>query len=100
MGSTNIDRVHFLIREVLSVDVPGDDTDLFDSGLVDSLALVSVIAEIEEEFGITIELEELDVERFRSVNRIAELVAETAPERNTDSDPEPCQTNHAQPRAS
>jgi acyl carrier protein len=80
MGGTTADRVRLLIREVLSIEVPSDDTDLFDSGLFDSLALVSVIAEVEEEFGIRIELEELDVERLRSVDRIADLVADTARE--------------------
>lgn len=75
-GATTADRVRLLIRDVLSIDVPSDGTDLFDTGLVDSLALVSLIAELEEEFGIRIEVEELQVDRFRNVDQIAELVSE------------------------
>ncbi len=76
---TTAERVRLLIREVLSFDVPSDETDLFDSRLIDSLALVSLIAEIEERFGIRIELDELDLDQFRSVDRIADFLATTAP---------------------
>jgi acyl carrier protein len=77
VGLTTVDRVGRLIAETLSIDVPSDDTDLFDSHLIDSLALVTLIAEIEEEFGIRIELEELDLDHFRSVGRIAEFLTDT-----------------------
>ena len=80
MGLTPpVDRVRLLIREVLGIDVPSADTDLFDSRVIDSLALVTLIAEIEEEFRIRIELDELDLDRFRSVTRIAEFLVERAP---------------------
>jgi acyl carrier protein len=74
---TTSERVRLLLREVLSVDVLGDDdTDLMESRLVDSLALVNIMAEIEEAFHIQIPWEDLEVDRFRSVRRIADLVAE------------------------
>jgi acyl carrier protein len=73
--STTVDRVRLLIREVLSVEVPRGDTDMIDSGLLDSLALVSLIAEIELEFQLEIPLDDLDVDQFRSAERIAQLVA-------------------------
>ena len=73
--SATAERVRLLILEVLSVDVPDDDTDMIESGLLDSLALVSLIAEIEHEFELELPLEDLDVDRFRSVDRIARLLA-------------------------
>ncbi len=79
MGLTTVERVRVLMREVLSIDVPSDDTDLFESRLVDSLALVSLIAEVEEQFGIRIELDEFDLDHFRSVDRIVKFLTPTTP---------------------
>ncbi len=52
------------------------DTDLLDSGLVDSLALVELLYQIEQEFGIAIPLDETDIERFRSIRTLGDLIAE------------------------
>jgi D-alanine--poly(phosphoribitol) ligase subunit 2 len=70
-----IDRIGGLIRHALSVEVPAPDTDLIETGLIDSLALVSLIAEIEGEFGFELPLDDFDVDNFRTVDRIAEFVA-------------------------
>jgi D-alanine--poly(phosphoribitol) ligase subunit 2 len=70
-----VDRVRILIRDVLSFEVPTDNTDLIDSGVIDSLALVTMIAEIEEEFQVELPLDDFDVEQFRSVQRIAEFLS-------------------------
>ena len=78
-GSTTVERVHLLIRDALSVDVPDGDTDLIESGLLDSLALVTLIVEIEQEFGVELPLDDFDVNRFRSVQRIAEFLTEAYP---------------------
>jgi acyl carrier protein len=74
-GFTTIERVRLVIGDALSVDVPDGDTDLIASGLIDSLGLVTMIVEIEQEFRLELALEDLDVDRFRSVNRIAEFLA-------------------------
>lgn len=59
-----------LVRERLDVEVPDADTDLIESGLLDSLALVTLITAIEETFACELPLDDFDVERFRSVARI------------------------------
>jgi acyl carrier protein len=74
-----VSRVRLLVEEALGVDVPDDSTDLIASGLLDSLALVSLIAGIEDEFNVELPLEELDVDDFRSVDRIAEHLSATQP---------------------
>ena len=74
--SMTLERVRRLILESLNVVVSTDDTDLIDSGLIDSLALITIIAEIEQEFRLELPLDDLDVEQFRSVRRIAEFVAD------------------------
>ena len=69
-----IDRVQRLFVETLNTSAPSPDADLIDSGVLDSLALVELLFALEREFGVTIPLEELDIDTFRSVASIAELV--------------------------
>jgi D-alanine--poly(phosphoribitol) ligase subunit 2 len=63
-----------LIRNRLSVEVPAANTDLIASGLLDSLALVTLITALEEAFACELPLDDFDLERFRSVERIAEFL--------------------------
>ncbi|MGH8908580.1 MAG: acyl carrier protein [Egibacteraceae bacterium] len=70
-----IARISSLIRDALNVEVAAPDMDLIDTGLLDSLALVTLITEIEQEFAYELPLDDFDVERFRSVERIADLLA-------------------------
>lgn len=68
-----------MISETLMVDVPSPETDLIDSGLIDSLALVTLITEIEGEFGVQLPLDEFEIDNFRSAARIASYVADHLP---------------------
>jgi acyl carrier protein len=68
------DRVRRLFVEALNVQVASDETDLIESGTLDSLALVELLFALEREFGVTIPLEELDIDAFRTVARIGEFV--------------------------
>ena len=70
-------RITGLIRDTLGVEVPSADTDLIETGLLDSLALVSLLAEIEREFGFELPLDTLEVDDFRTVETAASYV-ETA----------------------
>jgi len=69
------DRVDRLLRDKLHIDVPSSDTDLMEAGLLDSLSLVALMAGIEEEFGITIAFEEIELDHFRSAEKIAAFVS-------------------------
>jgi D-alanine--poly(phosphoribitol) ligase subunit 2 len=60
----------------LHVDVDDIDTDLFETGLMDSLAVVEVLMGLEAELGVTLGVDDLDVEAFRTVRRISQLVDE------------------------
>jgi acyl carrier protein len=71
------DRVQRLFVETLNVEVPSPDTDLIDGGLLDSLALVELLFALEREFAVTIPLENLDIDSFRSIRSIAELLETT-----------------------
>ena len=52
-----------------------DDDNIFESGLVNSLFAMQLVSFIEEEFEISIENEELDLDNFKDVNSIAALVS-------------------------
>ncbi len=74
MNTTDADvraKVTEIIRDRLNAEVPSADTDLIESGLLDSLALVMLIAALEEAFACELLLDDFDLERFRSVERIA-----------------------------
>ena len=64
-----------LFAEKLNVEVPSAQTDLIDTGLVDSLTFVEFLAQLEAAFGIHVSLEDLEIDRFRSISRIASFIA-------------------------
>jgi acyl carrier protein len=74
-----IARIQGLFEEGLSIRAPAPDADIVESGLLDSLALVTLLFEVEQEFDVQIPLDSLEVEDFRTIERIAGLVAKEAP---------------------
>jgi acyl carrier protein len=74
-----IDRVRQTFVEALTIQVPSVETDLVETGLLDSLALVELLFAIEQRFGVDLSLGELDIENFRSVERIAAFLATELP---------------------
>jgi acyl carrier protein len=56
-------------------DLPGDEADIFDLGLVDSLFAVQLVAFVESEFDITLAREDLDIEHFSSMGALTRFVA-------------------------
>lgn len=68
---------YFLIKELLHEDDLSkiSDTDsLIESGFIDSHAIMSLIAFIEDEFKIRIEPQELLPENFENINAISSLI--------------------------
>jgi len=68
-------QISALFAEKLHRQVPSLDTDLIDTGLVDSLTFVEFLAQLEQEFGVQVSLQDLELDRFRTVTRIAAFVA-------------------------
>lgn len=65
------DAVARLFAEGLHVEVSEAGLDLIEAGLLDSLLLVELIVEIERRFGMTVPMDDLELENFRSIERIA-----------------------------
>jgi acyl carrier protein len=74
------ERIQHIFRDVLGIEVPSTSADIIAAGLLDSLALVTLLYEAEQRWAITIPLEDLDIESLRSVDRIAALVERLAGE--------------------
>lgn len=76
---TEISTLHqqllMLFETNLNVEVPSLETDLFESRLLDSMGLVELVAALEQQFGIVIAFDTLDLDHFRSVGSIASLVS-------------------------
>ncbi|MBV9788207.1 MAG: acyl carrier protein [Chloroflexi bacterium] len=51
-----------------------DDQDIFALGFVNSLFAMQLVMFVENEFGVTVEDNDLDIDNFRSINAIANLV--------------------------
>jgi len=69
-----VERVLRMFGDELSIDVDSSTTDLLETGLLDSLALVELIAAIEQEFQVDLALDTLEIEAFRSVDSIAAFI--------------------------
>lgn len=75
MPLTLHDRIAALFSEALHVEVPSADTDLFEAGVLDSLAFVELLAGLEREFDLRTSIDDLEIDHFRSLAEIESFVA-------------------------
>ncbi len=77
MTDTNaiIGRLGALFVESLHIEAPSADTDLFETGILDSLQLVELLLQLEQRFGFQIKIDDIDLDDLRTLARIARLVA-------------------------
>jgi D-alanine--poly(phosphoribitol) ligase subunit 2 len=76
-SQASAEQIGELVRNTLGVHPPAPDVDLIESGLIDSLSLVTLIAELETAFDVRFPLESFDVEDFRTLDRMAAVVKRT-----------------------
>lgn len=55
----------------LQIEIPSRETDLLETGVLDSLGFVELLLHLEEDFGVSVALEQVDLQNFRSLERIA-----------------------------
>jgi len=74
-----MDETHEKIKEFLSRFFKNHDLqaneDIFALGFVNSLLAMQLVAFVEKEFGVTVGDEDLDLDNFRTIDAIANLVA-------------------------
>lgn len=73
--ANDIARARQIFEDALHVTAPGPDVDIIQSGLIDSLALVTLIFELEQEFEVQVPLESLEVDDFRTIGNIVQTIS-------------------------
>jgi acyl carrier protein len=67
-----------IFLECFDTRLASDELDLIEARLVDSVRVFDLV--LEERFGLSLPFEALEIEDFRSVARLADLVARSLPE--------------------
>ena len=68
------ETVKRFISSSITVARLGDDDNLFESGIVNSLFAVQLMTFIEKAFAIEVEMDDLDIENFKSLNATTTFV--------------------------
>ena len=77
-----IERLGSVFVESFHMEVPAADTDLLESGILDSFQMVQLLFELEQRFGLRIKLEDIDLDDLRTLSRIARVVSAARPAAN------------------
>lgn len=67
-------KVKEFLGQYIDIATVADDDNIFEKGLVNSLFAMQLVNFIEQEFDVTIENDELDIDNFKDVNSIVALV--------------------------
>lgn len=69
------------IQEIAFSNVAIEDS-LWESGVLDSITIVELAAEVEDEFGIEIPFDEIVVENFETITRLMSYIKRKQEEKN------------------
>jgi acyl carrier protein len=69
-------RILEIFSGQLHTEVPSLDTDLLDSGILDSLKFVELLLALETELAVKLHVEELELDNFRSIQKISRFLSE------------------------
>jgi acyl carrier protein len=69
-----VERIEGIFADTLSITPPPPELDIIEAALLDSLGLVTLLFEVEQELGVQMPLETLEVDDFRSIGRIAQVI--------------------------
>ena len=73
------EAVRRVFLEDLNLEVSDPELDLLEAGIIDSLALVGLIAGLEERLGVSVDFGSLGLEDLRSLEAISALLARLIP---------------------
>jgi acyl carrier protein len=67
-------QISLFFSQKLNANVPSKETDLLETGILDSLGFVELLVYLESTFEMQILLEKIEFDNFRSIIRIAEFI--------------------------
>ena len=73
--TTIIERLGVLFTDRFHIEVPSADTDLLETGILDSFQFVELLFQLEQHFGLRVSIDDIDLEDLRTLARIAQLIA-------------------------
>lgn len=79
--SNCIEQIQTIFSQVLYREVQSPQSDLFESGLLDSMSLIELLFSLEQQFGFQPDINDLDLDQFRSIENIAKLVESSSTRR-------------------
>ena len=62
----------------IAPDAVGDDFDFFQKGIIDSFGILEMIGSVEEQFGLSLDFEEVDPEQITTLGPLCRFVAAQA----------------------
>ena len=68
-------RLGAMFAETFHIEVPSPDTDLLESGLLDSFQFVELLLQLERRFGVRVRIDDIELDDLRTLARIARMVA-------------------------
>ena len=74
--SNCIQEVQTIFSTTLLRDVTSPSVDLLESGVLDSMSFVELLLNLEQHFGMSFDVMNLELENFRSIETIAALVSD------------------------
>jgi acyl carrier protein len=69
-----VEELRSFFSKVTAGNAPAPDDDYFALGLVSSLMALELVTFVEQRFGIAVEVEDLDLDNFRTMSRTAEFI--------------------------
>ena len=70
-----VERLGALFAQSFHIEVPSPDTDLLESGILDSFQFVELLAQLEQHFGLRLRIDDIELDDLRTLARIARMVA-------------------------
>lgn len=70
---SNRERVKKCLRKVIDLSFD-EEKDLISGGWIDSFTLLRLVGSLEDEFQVTIELQEVSPEHFNDIDSILEMI--------------------------
>ncbi|MGG3526860.1 D-alanyl carrier protein [Bacillus pseudomycoides] len=71
---SNKDKIRSFLSRFFREYELSDDEDIFEAGFINSLFAMQLVLFLEKEFSIQVDNTELDLNNFRTINKIASLV--------------------------
>ena len=70
------EKIKFYIAESLGIDLSkiADDAPLFSSGIIDSFALVELLAFLENDLNVEIDITDIDIDQLDTIDGLVQMV--------------------------